>query len=139
MNYRRRNRAVLSRLSSLWCDRLDTLDVGFVLYRQLLTDIYNRFSLEHYLGQQIEPARQTAGICIRTVQPLATETAYMVFVARSATSSGAAARSANSKARSCRIRPAGIESSPLSSRGSIDTFSLPVTSQRMRRARLIIG
>jgi predicted signal transduction protein with EAL and GGDEF domain len=28
----------------------------------LLTDIYNRFSLENFLGQQIEQARQTAGI-----------------------------------------------------------------------------
>src|SRR6266478_4993009 len=57
------------------------------------------------------------------------------YAARSPT----AARSAKITARSCRIRPAGIEGSPLRMRRSAPTFSLPVTSHRMRRARLMIG
>jgi hypothetical protein len=51
----------------------------------------------------------------------------------------AAARSASTRARSRRTRPAGIDRSPSRRRTSIPDFSLPVTSQRTRRERLSIG
>src|SRR5467141_1301236 len=60
-------------------------------------------------------------------------------IAAYAARSPAAARSAKITARSWRIRPAGIEGSPLRMLSSAPTFSLPVTSHRMRRARLMIG
>src|SRR5271154_1759112 len=44
---------------------------------------------------------------------------YEIFLIPSTAKSSTAARSANSKARSCRIRPAGIESSPLRRRASM--------------------
>src|SRR5208282_119589 len=65
--------------------------------------------------------------------------AYEIFLIPTAARSGAAARSANIEARSCRIPPAGIEASPWRRRTSISTFSLPVTNQRIRRARLMPG
>ena len=57
----------------------------------------------------------------------------------SAASCPAAARSASSRACSRRTRPAGMDKSPSRSRRSISTFSLPVTTQSTRRARLSIG
>jgi len=51
----------------------------------------------------------------------------------------AAARSVNTKAWSWLTRPAGIDSSPARGRPSILTFSLPVTSHKIRRERLRIG
>ncbi len=57
----------------------------------------------------------------------------------SAASFPTAARSASSRACSRRTRPAGIDTSASRKRRSISTFSLPVTTQSTRRARLSIG
>lgn len=57
----------------------------------------------------------------------------------SAASCPTAARSASSRACSPRTRPAGIDTSASRKRRSISTFSLPVTTQSTRRARLSIG
>ena len=51
----------------------------------------------------------------------------------------AAARSANMTAWSWRTLPAGIDGSALRNRTIMSRFSLPVTNQRIRRARLMIG
>ena len=51
----------------------------------------------------------------------------------------ATAASARMTARSLCTRPAGMLRSPARSRASIAVFSLPVTSQSMRRARFSIG
>src|SRR5215471_14738051 len=51
----------------------------------------------------------------------------------------AAAWSASTNACSRRIRPPGMEVSPFSSWSRDLTFSLPVTTQRIRRARLMTG
>src|SRR5262249_24299403 len=50
-----------------------------------------------------------------------------------------AALSASNTALLCSTRPAGIDWSAVRSRLYIVTFSLPVTNQRMRRARLMTG
>jgi hypothetical protein len=50
-----------------------------------------------------------------------------------------AARSASTIDWFWRIRPAGIDASPLHSRASIWAFSLPVTSHKMNLERLMSG
>src|SRR6266446_6064030 len=70
---------------------------------------------------------------------LAGDALFLRPTAGYAARSPAAARSAKITARSWQIRPAGIEGSPLRMRSSAPTFSLPVTSHRMCRARLMIG
>src|SRR4029077_1950886 len=50
-----------------------------------------------------------------------------------------AARSANTTAVSRRMRPAGMDSSPLTRRWRISAFSGPVTNHRMQRARFRTG
>src|SRR5215471_14914174 len=47
--------------------------------------------------------------------------------------------SVSTRACSCLTLPAGIEGSPFSRRLSVSAFSLPVTTQRMRRERLMTG
>src|SRR5215470_13522727 len=50
-----------------------------------------------------------------------------------------AATSVSTRACSCLTLPAGIEGSPFTRRLSVSAFSLPVTTQRMRRERLMTG
>src|SRR5258708_8774946 len=70
---------------------------------------------------------------------LAGDALFFRAIAGYAARSRAAARSAKITARSWRIRPAGVEGSPLRRRSSAPTFSSPVTSHRICRAGLMIG